>query len=138
MSVFVDTSALYALLVANEEGHDELSATFRDLLDAGRVLLSTNYVLIEASALLQSRFGLQAVRDLEARIVPLLGIRWIDESLHRRSVERLFKEDRRRLSLVDCSSFIVMEEEGIREALALDADFEDQGFRLLPGGEGGS
>ena len=34
-------------------------------------------------------------------------------------------------SLTDCISFVVMEEKGIREALATDGDFEQAGFQLL-------
>ena len=55
------------------------------------------------------------------------------EALHRRAVDRHLRTDRRGLSLVDCASFVVMDEERIREALALDADFATEGFRLIPG-----
>ncbi|MGD2123039.1 MAG: hypothetical protein PVJ76_14895 [Gemmatimonadota bacterium] len=74
MSVFVDTSVLYVLLVRTEEGHDEVSRAFGDLAESGR----------------------------------------------------------RGVSLVDCSSFHLMNREGIRDALSLDSDFAEEGFRLLP------
>jgi len=134
VSVFVDTSALYALLVRTEEDHDATVAAFERLLRGHRPLLTTNYVLLETTALLQRRFGLPAVRDLETRVVPLLAVRWVDEALHRRAMERLLRSDRRQLSLVDCASFVVMDAEGIEEALALDADFRAQGYRTLPAG----
>jgi predicted nucleic acid-binding protein len=132
VSVFVDTSALYALLVRTEEDHETLVESFGALLQEGRVLATSSYVLVEACALLQHRFGLTAVRDFQDRIVPLLRVHWIDESLHRRGVERLFAADQRSLSLVDSVSFVVMEAEGMEEALAFDRDFERRGFRLLP------
>ncbi len=134
MSVFVDTSALYALLVRTDGDHAEAAEAFRRLLEAGRSLVSTNYVLVETTALLQHRIGLAAVRDLDARIVPLLRIHWIGEDLHRQAAERLLQSDRRQLSFVDWVSFTVMDAEGIREAFALDVDFEAQGYRLVPGG----
>lgn len=130
--MFVDTSALYGLLVRSEEEHSRVAEAFNGLLQQGRVLVTCNYVLVETSALLQHRFGLPAVRDLERRITPLLRVHWIDLGLHRRALERLFATDRREVSLVDCASFLVMEAEGIEEALALDQDFEKQGFRVLP------
>lgn len=133
MTVFADTSALYALLVRNEVGHAEVAAEFATILERRRPLVTTNYVLLETAALLQSRIGLAAVRDLDQRIVPLCVVRWVTESLHRRAMDRLVRADRRGLSLVDCMSFEVMEQEGITDALALDADFADAGFRLLPG-----
>jgi predicted nucleic acid-binding protein len=134
MSVFVDTSALYALLVRTEEDHDATVAAFERLVRSHRPLLTTNYVLLETTALLQRRFGLTAVRDFETRVVPLLAVRWVDEALHRRGMERLLQSDRRQLSLVDCASFGVMDAEGIDEALALDADFRTEGYRVLPAG----
>ena len=133
MSVFVDTSALYALLVRTEEGHAEVSTAFGELLESGRPLVTTNYVLLESVALLQYRFGLEPVRDLERSLIPLVTRRWIDESLHRRAVERLLRTDRKKLSLVDCTSFVVMEDEGINDAFALDHDFTSEGFNLIPG-----
>jgi len=132
LSVFVDTSALYALLVRSEEEHSRVAEAFREALRRGRVLVTSNYVLLESSALLQHRFGLPAVRDLETRIAPLLRVLWIDEGLHRRALELLFATDRREVSLVDCVSFLVMEGEGIEEALALDSHFEKRGFKVLP------
>jgi hypothetical protein len=33
--------------------------------------------------------------------------------------------------MVDCISFVVMKENGIREALSFDTDFEQAGFKLL-------
>lgn len=83
-------------------------------------------------ALLQRRLGLDAVRDLDDTIVPLLGVRWMTERLHRRAMMRLRRMDRRGVSLVDCSSFELMDSEGIHDVFALDENFAAAGFRLLP------
>jgi predicted nucleic acid-binding protein len=133
VSVFVDTSALYALLVETEEEHAAVATEFRRLLERGRAIVTTNYVILETAAVLQSRFGLAPVRDLESEIAPVLHVAWVREDLHRRALERLLSTDRREVSLVDCSSFEAMDEAGIREALALDEDFERAGYRVLPG-----
>lgn len=132
MSAFVDTSALYALLVRTEEGHADVSGAFERLLRDSSDLVTSNYVLVETVALLQRRFGLDAVRDLEARLVPLLAVRWIDQPLHARSMERMRRANRRGLSLVDCTSFTLMDADGIEIALALDQDFLTEGYRVLP------
>ena len=132
MSVFVDTSALYALLVSTEEEHAEIVEAFRILAESDRRLITTNYVLLETSALLQHRFGLDASRDLDNRVVPLLEVRWVDRAIHQRSLQRLFRTDRRHLSLVDCCSFVVMDMEGISDALSLDGDLRREGYHILP------
>jgi predicted nucleic acid-binding protein len=132
VSVFADTSALYALLVRSERGHRAVASAFRELVQSGRLIRTSNYVILETVALLQHRFGLEAVRDFQNGIVPILRVHWIQEDLHRRAVDRLLRTDRRTLSLVDCSSFLLMDSEGIHEALALDVDFAHQGYRVLP------
>jgi len=132
VSVFADTSALYALLVRTEEGHAEVAAAFARLLQGRRALVTSNYVLLETTALLQRRIGLAAVRDFDERIVPLLTPRWITEPLHRRAMDRLVRGDRRGVSLVDCTSFEIMDAEAIGEAFALDSDFAAAGYRTIP------
>lgn len=58
---------------------------------------------------------------------------WITEEDHRGGVQALLAAGRRELSLVDCTSFLVMRRLGLRAAFAFDADFEDQGFEPPPG-----
>lgn len=132
MTVLVDTSAFYAMLVRTEERHEEVVRALSKLARAARPLTTTSYVVVETAALVQSRIGLEAVRDLFDRLLPLVSVEWVTESLHRRGVRRLLQEDRRGLSLVDCVSLELMATKGIREALALDPHFAQAGFRLLP------
>lgn len=132
MSLFADTSGLYALLVATEADHDAVRAAFRRAVERGRPIVTTNYVVVEVSALLQHRIGLAPVRDLQIRLLPVLSVRFVDERLHRRGFERLFRLDRRRVSLVDAVSFEVLDDEGISDVLGLDRHFTEQGFRLIP------
>ncbi len=132
MSLFLDTSGLYAFFVRTEERHGEVLRALRRALEEGRDLWVTNYVLVETTALLQHRFGLAPVRDLTDRLVPLLRVHWVEEALHGRAAARLLRTDCRSLSLVDCVSFEFMRVRGLREALALDRQFAEEGFRLLP------
>jgi predicted nucleic acid-binding protein len=132
MSLFIDTSGFYALLVGTERDHQAVLDAFRTAAERGRRMVTTNYVLVETTALLQHRIGLPPVRDLEERILPLVTVHWVSSELHRRAVERLFRTDKRRVSLVDAMSFIVMDAEGLSDVLGLDPDFATEGFRLLP------
>ncbi len=47
------------------------------------------------------------------------------------ALERYASRPDQRWSLVDCSSFVLMEERGIRDALAHDVDFVQAGFNAL-------
>jgi predicted nucleic acid-binding protein len=132
VSVFVDSSAFYALLVRTDEAHEPVRAAFRRLLEEGRSLGTTSFVIVETMALLQHRVGLGAARDFDEDVLPVVRVEWIDERLYRRGVDRLAREDRRHLSLVDCVSFEFMLDQGMTTALAVDAHFAEAGFQIVP------
>ncbi len=62
MSSFVDTSAFLALLDADSAENGAVRTAWETLLDSGEALWCTNYVLVETSALIQRRLGLEALR----------------------------------------------------------------------------
>ena len=132
MSIFVDTSALIAFLDADQPRHAEVIDTWDRAVADEKALFTSNYVLVESFALVQRRLGLEALRALADVLVPMLRVLWIDEELHAAAVASLFTAGRRKLSLVDCTSFELMRRHGLAEALALDDDFARQGFRRLP------
>lgn len=129
--VFVDTSALYAILDGDDANHDTAASTWDALLDDTTLALrSSSYVLVEITALVQRRLGVEAVRSLDADVLPVLDLRWVDDALHRSAMSALLAQGHRGVSLVDWVSFIVMREEGLTTAFAYDDDFTSQGFRL--------
>ena len=132
MSTFVDTSALIAVLDADDQNHAAATATWKELVTSDTDLVCTNYIMVEAFALIQNRLGMTAVRSYHEDIVPLLKIEWIDAQQHARSVSALLIAGRRQLSLVDCSSFETMRSLGIVEAFTLDRHFTEQGFQCSP------
>lgn len=132
MTVFVDTSALLALLDGDEARHAQALASWKSFLDAGRPLVSTNYVALESVAVAQRRLGLAAVEALHGVFFPLVQIAWVDETLHATAVAALLAARRRAVSLVDHSSFALMRARAVRTAFALDPHFAEQGFEVLP------
>ena len=131
MTVFVDTSALYAVLDQDDESHRSASGAWRKLLEEPTDLLTSNYVLVETSALVQHRLGVAALRTFHEDVAPLLSVQWIDETLHRAAMEMTLAASRKKLSLVDCSSFLVMRDAGVREAFCFDRNFREQGFDVI-------
>ncbi len=55
MSAFVDTSALYAILDADDQNHESARCAWTDLVSQGTEMICTSYVLIETFALAQHR-----------------------------------------------------------------------------------
>lgn len=91
----------------------------------------THYgVVLESSALVQRRLGMEAIRELHDGLLCTLRLEWVDETLHTRAVTAMLAAGHRRVSLVDWTSFELMKVKGIRHALAFDSDFDDRGFGL--------
>jgi predicted nucleic acid-binding protein len=128
MTVFLDTSAIYALFDRDDSNHSRARTIWRKLLESGAGMTTTNYVLVEAFALVQHRLGLAAARALREDFLPVVSIAWIGESTHRAAMDALLTSGRRTLSLVDCASFEVMRQLGIKSAFAFDRHFTEQGF----------
>lgn len=128
MTVFCDTSGLYALLDADTAEHPRAATIWARLRAESADLVTSNYVLVECAALIQRRLGMAALADFQRAIVPLLDIVWIDAATHARVMQALLTARNRLLSLVDCASFAVMRERGIRRAFAFDRHFTEQGF----------
>lgn len=130
MSVFVDTSALYALLDSDDGNHAWAARRYERLLDSEN-LLTSSYVLAESIALVRRRLGVDAVRALQRGLRPTLSVTWVDQVTHDAAVEAMLAERRRRLSLVDWVSFEVMRRSGTDVAFAFDRSYAEQGFRVL-------
>ncbi len=128
MSTFVDTSGLLAVLHVDDENHARAAKTWRSLIESEESLVCTSYTLVELFALVQHRFGLPIVRTVEEKVVPQLGVVWVDARLHAEGMSALLAAARRRLSLVDCVSFACMRRLGITCAFHFDPHFREQGF----------
>lgn len=125
--VFVDTSALLALLDEDDRFHREAAETLRAIGPAAE-LVTHNYVQVEALALARRRLGAAAVSRLVSELLPRLATIWVDEALHGVALA-VVSTGAGSISLVDSVSFEVMRREGIDQAFAFDRDFEAQGFR---------
>jgi predicted nucleic acid-binding protein len=132
MTTFVDTSAFFAVLDADDQMHQKARQEWERLLDTDTALRTTNYVLVEISALLQRRIGMDGLRLFAADVVPVLDIIWVDAGMHLSAHHSLLVAARRELSLVDCVSFEAMRRLGIENVFSFDVHFAQQGFQVLP------
>ena len=131
MNVFIDTTGYFSLLDRDERNHQAARQIWQRLLDNDDVLITSNYVLVEMTALAQNRLGMAASADFNNTFVPLAKMVWIDAEIHLASVTALLTANRRQLSLVDCVSFEVCRRLNIHNVFAFDQHFEEQGFSLL-------
>ena len=126
--IFLDTSAIYAWTDRGDPQHEVAKSRLKAILADAETLVTHNYVLVEAMALIQHRLGLAVAR---AFAVDAAGfdIEWVDAALHSEALDR-WKRGRRQWSLVDEVSFLVMRRRGIPKAFAFDPDFEREGFHV--------
>jgi predicted nucleic acid-binding protein len=132
VTVFVDTSGFYAVLDRDDTNHPKAKQVWTALLSEPAALVTNNYVLLETAALLQHRIGLAAVRAFHEEVVPLLQVHWVTEEQHRSGMEAVLSAARKKLSLVDCVSFQIMRQYGVRQAFCFDSHFGEQGFTTKP------
>ncbi len=131
MTVFVDTSALYALMDSDDLNHAS-ARRFWSELGSTEALITHNYVLVETSALVQRRLGVEALRALVDELMLPISPVFVDRAVHDAAVSGVLGAQLRELSLVDMVSFEIMRRAGIRAAFAFDDHFARFGFELLP------
>lgn len=133
-SLFVDSSAWYALADREDVYHDRAAACLTDALSAYARLVTTNHVVGESYTLIRMRLGhaaaQQFLRSLEqSHKVELVFVAQDQEEaafvLLRRHADQEF-------SFVDATSFVVMKALGIRDAFTFDHHFATLGFAMLP------
>lgn len=129
MSIFVDTSALYALLDGDDAGHDRAVRGSERIL--GEEMLTHSYVMVETVSLVRRRLGAEAAARFMDDVLPAIKIVDVDEALRGRAQAAFRAAIASSVSLVDRTSFEFMRELGISRAYALDVDFESEGFELV-------
>lgn len=95
-------------------------------------LVAHNYVVLEASALVQRRLGAVALREFHESLMSPIALVWVDEQLHGAAVNALLAARDVGISLVDRVSFALMRRRRIGTAFAFDDDFATQGFETTP------
>jgi predicted nucleic acid-binding protein len=131
LNVFVDTSAFYAVLSRTDSNHERAISDWNRLMDDRSVRFCTsNYVIVESCALIRNRLGNDAMRSFLDNLLPLAMALWIDQKIHAAATAAMIAHGKNGPSLVDCSSFAMMRDTGIANALAYDKHFTEQGFSL--------
>ena len=129
--IFVDTSGWGHLADPRQEFARQASSLYLEARRSGRIVTS-NYVIAELTALLMSPLRVKAPKRIDIingiRSSSYIDIVHIDVSMDERAWNLLQGRPDKQWSLVDCSSFVLMQEMGITEALTTDRNFEQAGF----------
>ncbi len=121
----MDTSAFYALIDADDHHHKDCVGLFTLLARSRARLLTSNHVLFETYSLLLNRLG----RHMATRWLGKLKLQ-VERTTaedERRAVQIVLRHRDKGFSLVDASSFALMERLGLRRAIAFDRHFRQYG-----------
>jgi predicted nucleic acid-binding protein len=132
-SVFLDTSGWITLLNASEPHHQNAHDLWLELGERGYRIVLTDWIIAEtgnglARTRARSEFASSVDKIWQS---PTVEIVVVDRSLVTRAIDRYRRFTDKTWGLVDCASFIVMEERGIAQAFSSDHDFEQAGFNCL-------
>ena len=133
--MFADTSGWACFVDRKQSAHALAGELVRTACDDGIRVVTTNYVLAELTALLNSPLRISKDKQI-AYLEAIRSADWVevvhldgdaDDAAWRLWESRPDKT----WTFVDCSSFVVMEARGLTDALTTDHHFEQAGFNRL-------
>ena len=129
--ILVDTSALLALLDADDPRQAAVRATFAQHPDDD--LVTHGYVIAESIAVARRRLGVDGVVALLDDVLPAIDLLQVDAATHATAQARYRASLPSGTSFVDQVSLAVIERDGIDTVLVLDPDFARPGLTVIPG-----
>lgn len=135
-SVLIDMAGWANLFIATDSYHQQATQWFSQARTQGRKMVTTNYILLELVALLNSRLRVSRTKLFDyveaVKTAPYIHLIHIDVATDAVAWALLKSRKDKFWSLVDATSFVVMQQLGIQESLTTDHHFEQAGFiRLL-------
>lgn len=115
-----------------DRNHGLASTAMRELLAREGRFVTSSFVVVETCSLLQRRAGIAAVQRFRQDIMPVLRVELLGRDELEGSLDLVLSTGKRDLSLVDCTSFILMRRLGISDAFVFDPHFADHGFACRP------
>lgn len=133
--LFVDTSGWGHLVDSSQGFHSLARGIYLDALRQRRQIVTTNYIIAELAALMSSPLQIpkpKASAFIESlKVSPYVEIVHVDETLDDQAWLMLKSRQDKNWSLVDCASFVIMQQRQLVEALTTDHHFEQAGFARL-------
>ena len=103
-------------------------------LEAGRMLITTDFVVDETLTLIRFRLGLAAADLWWQQIDGSARLRWerVENDRFERARHLFFQYRDKDLSFTDCASFAVMRELKLTTVITTDRHFRQVGFDVVP------
>lgn len=135
--LFADTAGWGHLIDKSQPYHHRAAHIYRTARETGRRVVTTNYILTEVIALFTSPLRIPRSRTIAfidgLKASPYVAILHIDPQLDATAWQLVTERTDKTWSLVDCTSFVLMQQLQITEALTTDHHFAQAGFTPLLG-----
>ncbi|MGQ9808675.1 MAG: type II toxin-antitoxin system VapC family toxin [Armatimonadota bacterium] len=132
MSVYVDTSAILAIIDADDRWHTQAAEAWLALMESPEEVLTSNYAVVEVASLLQRRFGLKVLRRFVEEMLPAMTVVFVDPGLQERALSAVLAgRGRRGPGLVDCAAFEIIRERSVDRVFAFDSHFRERGYAMV-------
>lgn len=132
--VFIDTSYLLALELANDQNHQAAQRHWQKVVASLPTLVTTSYVFDEVVTYFNSRnYHAKAVQvGNNLLLSAFVQFTHVDETLFETAWNYFQQNQDKQYSLTDCISFIVMQQRRIKVAFTFDKHFVQAGFQKQP------
>lgn len=133
--LFVDTSGWATFFIATQPMHFQAVQALTKAFQEKQAVITSNYVIAELVALLQSPLRISRPHIFTIidtiKATPYLNIIHINAATDTTAWSLCKSRPDKNWSLVDCTSFVLMEQQNIQIALTSDRHFEQAGFTRL-------
>lgn len=130
-AIFVDTGPWVAWMDVRDQWREDALREMITLKAQRRALVTTNWVLAEAYTGLVDRIDRKAIARLRAMVEEsaLIRVIWVDKLIEELAWQKFLQYDDKDVSMVDCTSFVIMEQWGLSTAFTFDRHFLQVGFQ---------
>lgn len=130
--IFVDTSAILALTFPKDSFHSKANIWQKE--NKKESFVTSNLVVIETLNWSRYKGGKKIAIEIGEGLYSRNGINIVKVTPEdERNAWNFFKKlDGKGISMVDCTSFAIMNRLKIKKAFAFDRDFKKAGFSILP------
>jgi len=134
VQLFADTGAWLAYLDQGDALHNAARSALASLQGQRVTFFTSDYVVDETITAILTRaghrfavvFGNWVQSEHRVRIVK------VDDDLWQAAWQLFKRHDDKAFSFTDCTSFVIMQRQGLVDVFSFDHHFEQMGFRLWP------
>jgi uncharacterized protein len=132
-SVFLDTSGWIALHNSTERMHDQANSLWHNLGRQAFRVVVTDWIIAETGNGLSRSRARMNFADTMSQLwdSPVVDVVFVNRQLISRAVDLYRRHADKSWGLVDCASFVVMQDRRITDAFTTDRHFEQAGFSFL-------